>query len=460
MMNDKFYRITALDLAAKFRYKDITVSEAVLNYIDTIEKNNKQNNNFITITKDKALNRAKEIQSCIDNKEPLTLLSGVCVGLSDNIVTKDITTSCASKMLENYKPVFNATIVEKLESADLIIIGKTNMDEFALGKTSDSETSSATAAPAAIANGEVPLALGTDIGGNLRQACSSNGITCIKPTYGSVSRYGVIASASSLEQVSVMGKSIEDCAVLLSIISGPDNKDSTCIIKKPFEFNKSNIDLSGLKIGLPKNYFAITDDDVKESVLAAAKVFVTAGASLEEFEMPLMEYAVPVHRIISSAELSSNLSKFDGLKFGYRSEEAKTLSQTYKLSRSQGFGYNVKKTIMLGSYVLSSGNYDIWYKKALRARTLIKDAYNKLFEKFDIILSPVKPSVTKNFNADIFTAAVNLAGLPAFVLPCCSNKQDSPIGFQMIGKAFTEDKLLYTARVYQFHTDYHKGRRS
>jgi aspartyl-tRNA(Asn)/glutamyl-tRNA(Gln) amidotransferase subunit A len=336
------------------------------------------------------------------------------------------------------------------------------MDEFALGGTGSfgairnpwNDSFSCDGAAAAVAAGEVPVAIGTDTGGCIRQSSSFCGITGIKPTYGSVSRFGITACGSSLEQAGPMGLDIEDCAALLSIISGSDEKDGTCIIDNPFDFNSGN-DVKNLKIGLQKNLTNETDGDIKNAVFAAAKEFENAGANMEEFDMPLMDCFIPIHNIIEAAEVSSNLAKYDGLKYGYRSPNAKTLSDVYRMSRSEGFGQEVKRKIMLGSFVLSSGNYDIYFKKALQARTLVRDVYNKLFERFDFILSPAAACWSGEDLNNIYTASANLAGLPAIVLPCGLDRQGLPVGFQLIGNAFSEKKLIETARIYQKRTDFH-----
>jgi aspartyl-tRNA(Asn)/glutamyl-tRNA(Gln) amidotransferase subunit A len=483
------FKMTALELSAAIKEKKLSAAEVTEKYIDIIEKNDKQFNAFIKVDKDRAIRRAREIQSLIDKGEALSPLAGVPVSLNDNITVKDLETTCASKMLENYKPVFSASVVEKLESAGMIVIGKNNMDEFALGGSSETGIFGAVRNPwdvsrvaggssggcaAAIAAGEIPFALGTDTGGSIRQPCSFCGITGIKPTYGSVSRFGIAACASSLDQAGPMGQNIEDCAALLSVISGPDEKDNMCIIKKPFDFNETCTDIKGIRIGVPRNYFDGTmtvnpDDDVKTEFFAAAKEFEEAGVIIEEFEMPLMDYMIPVYNIIGSAEVSSNFAKYDGLKYGYRSPNAKTLSEVYRLSRSEAFGLEVKRKIMLGSFVLSSGQYDTYYKKAMAVRLQIKEAYNKLFKRFDMILSPVTAAAAfklganiddpvKMYMGDIYNVSVNLAGLPAAALPCGFDKQGLPIGFQLIGDAFSEKKLIDAARVYQKKTDHHTRR--
>jgi aspartyl-tRNA(Asn)/glutamyl-tRNA(Gln) amidotransferase subunit A len=492
---------TALELSAAIKAKKISVPDVISAYIEKIEKDDKKYNAFISVAKESALKRAKEVQSQLDSGDSLSRLAGVPIALNDNISVKDIGMTCASKMLGNYKPVFNAALVDRLERAGLIIIGKLNMNEFGLGSSGGTQepsgaygaacnpwdaerTAGSSSNAAAITAGEIPLAIGIDTGGGLRQSCSFCGVTGIKPTYGSVSRFGIAACASSLDQAGTLGRDIEDNAALLSLISGPggmnssgiysrgNNSDSTCIIEKPFDFGEQvsgdHIDkIKNVKIGLPKNYLSgDLNEDVKNAVINAAKEFEKTGAVIEEFEMPLTEYIIPTYLIISSAEVSSNLAKYDGLKYGYRSPDAKTLSEAYRFSRNEGFGLEVKRRIMLGSFVLSSKHYETFYKKALQIRTLIREAYNKLFEQFDIILSPVSPAPAyklgehsadpvKMYMEDFYTASVNLAGLPAVALPCGFDRNGLPIGFQLIGKAFSENKLVNTARIYQGQTSYH-----
>jgi aspartyl-tRNA(Asn)/glutamyl-tRNA(Gln) amidotransferase subunit A len=475
---------SALELAAAIKAKKFSVPEVVSAYIDSIEKNDRNLNAFLALSKESALSRAKEVQAQIDKGEALSPLAGVPIALKDNISTTGIATTCASKMLEGYTPVFNAAVVEKLEQAGMILIGKTNLDEYAMGGSSETGASGAVHNPwdiarvaggssggsaVAVAAREIPAALGSDTGGSIRQPCAFCGVTGIKPTYGAVSRYGLIAYASSLDQIGPIGQNIEDCAALLEIISGPDTRDSTCVIEKPFDFGAKggNGRLDGVRIGLPRNYFSSgIDDDVKSAVLNTAKEFEAAGAKVEEFEMPLMDYLIPTYYIIACAEASSNLSRYDGLKYGYRSAKANTLSDVYRLSRSEGFGMEIKRRIMLGSFVLSSGYYDAYYKKALQVRALIKDAYNKLFTQYDMILSPVAPTTAyklgenvgdpiKMYMGDIYTVSINLAGLPAVALPCGFDAAGLPVGFQLIGDAFSENKLIAAARAFQGRTPYH-----
>ena len=478
------FNMSALELSASIKEKQLSVAEAAGAYIARIEKMNGKYNTFLALSKDAALSHAEKIQARINAGESLSPLAGIPIALKDNISTLGIATTCASKMLDGYTPVYNATVVDRLEQAGMIVIGKLNMDEFAMGGSSETGAfgpvrnpwdssrvsgGSSGGSAAAVAAGEIPLTLGSDTGGSIRQPCVFCGVTGIKPTYGSVSRYGLIAYASSLDQIGPIGRNIDDCAALLSIISGPDSKDSTCVIEKPFELrNQHSERLDGVRIGLPRNYFGGgIDDDVKQSVLAAAKELETAGAQIEEFDMPLLDHIIHAYYIIACAEASSNLSRYDGLKYGYRSEKASTLSEVYRLSRSEGFGLEVKRRIMLGSFVLSSGYYDAYYKKALQVRALVKNAYDQLFERFDMILSPVTPTTAykigenindpmKMYMGDIYTVSVNLAGLPAAALPCGFDRKGLPVGFQLIGNAFSEEKLINAARIYQQNTDYHE----
>jgi len=475
--------MSALELSAAIKDKKIGVIEAVNAYISRIESNDGGINAFHTVSKEYALVRAAAVQAQIDAGEPLSPLAGVPIALKDNISTKGIETACSSKILEGYTPVFNATVADKLEQAGMIVLGKLNMDEFAMGGSSETGAfgqvhnpwdisrvpgGSSGGSAAAVAGRETPMALGSDTGGSIRQPCAFCGVTGIKPTYGAVSRFGLLAYASSLDQIGPIGRNIDDCAALLSAISGPDERDSTCVIKQPFDFSAAaNGRMDGIKIGLPRNYYGDgIDEDIKRAVLAAAEELKAAGAQIEEFDMPMMDYMVPAYYIIACAEASSNLSRYDGLKYGYRSAEAKTLSEVYRLSRSEAFGIEVKRRIMLGSFVLSSGYYDAYYKKALQVRAMLKDAYAGLFGRFDMILSPVTPtsaykigenvdSPMKMYMGDIYTVSVNLAGLPAVALPCGFDKGGLPIGFQLIGDTFSENKLVEAARVYQQRTCYH-----
>ncbi|MCL2057746.1 MAG: aspartyl/glutamyl-tRNA amidotransferase subunit A [Oscillospiraceae bacterium] len=501
--------MSALEISALIKSRRLGVAEVVGGFLDAIEKNGNWHNAFLSITRDAALARAREVQARIDADEALSPLAGAPIALKDNISTSDTWTTCASKMLEGYAPVYNATVVDRLERAGMVVIGKLNMDEFAMGGSSETGAAGPVRNPwdpgrvaggssggsaAAVAGREIPIALGTDTGGSIRQPCAFCGVTGIKPTYGSVSRYGLIAYASSLDQIGPIGRDIDDCAALLAVISGPDDMDGTCVIDKPFRFgthipgcfdahgagwcmagssaagsNEADGRLPGVSIGLPRNYFSGgIDEDIKRSVLAAAKEFEASGAHVEEFDMPLVDYMIPAYYIIACAEASSNLSRYDGLKYGHRSQASETLEQVYRLSRSEGFGMEVKRRIMLGSFVLSSGYYDAYYKKALQARALIKDAYSRLFGRFDMILSPVAPTTAyrlgenmddpmKMYLGDVYTVSANLAGLPAVALPCGLDSRGLPIGLQLMGDAFSEGQLVRAAQVYQRRTNHHKA---
>ena len=462
-------KYSALELAEKIKGGEMSVLDAAEMYVPLAKEN--KHNAFLAVADISA--RVEDVQKRIDSGETLSPLAGVPIAVKDNISTVGIETSCSSKMLKGYTPVYNATVIDRLEQAGMIVIGKLNMDEFAMGGSSETGNAGAVKNPwditrvaggssggsaAAVAGGEIPLALGSDTGGSIRQPCAFCGVTGIKPTYGAVSRYGLIAYASSLDQIGIIGRDIEDCAALFEIISGYDEKDST---SAPFEFTCTNETKTPLKIGIPRNYFETgIDEDVKQSVLAAAREFEAAGAIIEDFTMPLTEYMVPAYYIIACAEASSNLSRYDGLKFGYRCENADSLAEVYRMSRSEGFGLEVKRRIMLGSFVLSSGYYDAYYKKALQTRALIKKAYNTLFKRYDMILSPVAPTAAykigenidepmKMYMGDIYTVSVNLAGLPAVALPCGFNTEGLPLGFQLIGDSFSENKLINAAMLYQ-----------
>ena len=479
--------MNALELSRAIKDKKINVTEAVEAYLDSIEKKDGEFNSFITVTKEYALERAAMVQARLDKGEDISPLAGVPIAVKDNISTEGILTTCASKMLEDYVPVFNATVVDKLEQAGMIILGKTNMDELAMGGTGETgafgtirnpwDTSrtaggSSGGSAAAVAGGIAPLALGTDTGGSVRQPCAFNGLTGIKPTYGSVSRHGLFAYGSSLDQIGVMGLDIDDCAALLSVISGPCEKDSTCVIEKSFEFVPSQSNkMDGVKIGLPRNFFddVMIDTDVKQAILAAAKEFEAAGAQVEEFDMPLIDYIVPMYFSIAYAEASSNSARFDGLKYGHRSKGATSLSDVYNMTRNEGFGFEVKKRLLTGSMVLSADFYEEYYSKALKARRLLKDAYNQLFEKYDMILSPISPmtpfklgestnNVSRLYTGSLYVVPVNLAGLPVVALPCGFGENKMPIAFQLIGNAFTDPELIKAAQIYQNRTTHHTKR--
>ena len=474
--------LTAVELGKKIKAKEVTVVEAVQEALDAVEKKEKDVNSFVTVMRKEALEKAKEVQEKIDNGELTGPLAGVPVAIKDNMCTKGTLTTCSSKILRNFVPTYTAQAVANLEEAGAVIIGKTNMDEFAMGSTTETSAFGPTKNPwntehvpggssggscAAVAAEECSYALGSDTGGSIRQPSSFCGVTGIKPTYGTVSRYGLIAYGSSLDQIGPVAKDVTDCATILEVIASHDAKDSTSVEREDYDFTSALVDdVKGIKIGIPKDYFGEgLDPEVKEAVLAAAKVLEQKGAIVEEFDLSLVEYAIPAYYTIACAEASSNLERFDGVKYGYRAKEYQGLHNMYKKSRSEGFGAEVKRRIMLGYFVLSSGYFDAYYLKALRTKALIKKAFDKAFEKYDIILGPAAPTTApklgeslsdplKMYLGDIYTISVNLAGLPGISLPCGTDSKGLPIGLQLIGDCFAEKKLIRTAYAYEQTREY------
>ena len=474
--------LTAVELGKKIKAKEVTVVEAVQEALDAVEKKEKDVNSFVTVMRKEALEKAKEVQEKIDNGELTGPLAGVPVAIKDNMCTKGTLTTCSSKILRNFVPTYTAQAVANLEEAGAVIIGKTNMDEFAMGSTTETSAFGPTKNPwntehvpggssggscAAVAAEECSYALGSDTGGSIRQPSSFCGVTGIKPTYGTVSRYGLIAYGSALDQIGPVAKDVTDCATILEVIASHDTKDSTSVEREDYDFTSALVDdVKGIKIGIPKDYFGEgLDPEVKEAVLAAAKVLEQKGAIVEEFDLSLVEYAIPAYYTIACAEASSNLERFDGVKYGYRAKEYQGLHNMYKKSRSEGFGAEVNRRIMLGSFVLSSGYFDAYYLKALRTKALIKKAFDKAFEKYDIILGPAAPTTApklgeslsdplKMYLGDIYTISVNLAGLPGISLPCGTDSKGLPIGLQLIGDCFAEKKLIRTAYAYEQTREY------
>ena len=474
--------LTAVELGKKIKAKEVTVVEAVQEALDAVEKKEKDVNSFVTVMRKEALEKAKEVQEKIDNGELTGPLAGVPVAIKDNMCTKGTLTTCSSKILRNFVPTYTAQAVANLEEAGAVIIGKTNMDEFAMGSTTETSAFGPTKNPwntehvpggssggscAAVAAEECSYALGSDTGGSIRQPSSFCGVTGIKPTYGTVSRYGLIAYGSSLDQIGPVAKDVTDCATILEVIASHDTKDSTSVEREDYDFTSALVDdVKDIKIGIPKDYFGEgLDPEVKEAVLAAAKVLEQKGAIVEEFDLSLVEYAIPAYYTIACAEASSNLERFDGVKYGYRAKEYQGLHNMYKKSRSEGFGAEVKRRIMLGSFVLSSGYFDAYYLKALRTKALIKKAFDKAFEKYDIILGPAAPTTApklgeslsdplKMYLGDIYTISVNLAGLPGISLPCGTDSKGLPIGLQLISDCFAEKKLIRTAYAYEQTREY------
>ncbi len=464
---------TAVELGKKIAAKEVSSVEATTCALDRMEKLEQDIRGFVTVDREGALKRAAEVQAKIDAGELAGPLAGVPVAIKDNMCIAGGLTTCSSKILSNFKPTYTATAVQALLDAGAVVVGKTNMDEFAMGSTSETSFYGPTKNPwdltrvpggssggsaAAVAAEEVPYALGSDTGGSIRQPAAYCGVTGIKPTYGRVSRYGLIAYGSSLDQIGPLAKDVTDCATVLEIISKHDAKDSTSVDRKDTDFTSAlTDDVKGLKVGIPRDYFGEgLDPEVKDAVMAAAKALEAKGAILEEFDLSLVEYAIPAYYIIASAEASSNLERFDGVKYGYRTEEFRDLHNMYKKTRSEGFGPEVKRRIMLGSFVLSSGYFDAYYMKALRTKALIKQAFDRAFEKYDVILGPVAPTTApklgeslsdplKMYLGDIYTVSVNLSGLPGISIPCGIDGQGLPIGMQLLGKEFDEKTILRAA---------------
>ncbi len=470
--------LTAVELGRKIRAKEVSVQEAAQASLESIDAKEDRLHSFITrIDRKKVLARADEVQKKIDAGELTGPLAGVPVAIKDNMNTKGVLTSAASHILDNFVPRFSATAVERLEQAGAVVVGKTNMDEFAMGSTTETSYFGPTANPfdtarvpggssggsaAAVSGAEVPYALGSDTGGSIRQPCAYCGATGIKPTYGTVSRYGLIAYGSSLDQIGPIAKDVSDCAAILETIAAPDEKDSTSVARDSYAFTKSLTQgVKGLKIGIPRDYFGDgLDPEVRQKVLAAADVLKSEGAIVEEFDLSLVQYAIPAYYLIACAEASSNLERFDGVKYGYRTKDYEELHQMYKKTRSEGFGPEVRRRIMLGSFVLSSGYYDAYYLKALRTKALIKAAFDKAFARYDVILGPVAPTTAPKMNSslsdplkmylsDVYTVSVNLCCLPGLSLPCGLASDGMPVGLQLIGDCFREDNLFRAAYAYE-----------
>lgn len=471
--------MTATQLAAAIREGKTTAAEATEAVLSQIEKEDKNYNCYVTVDADGALAQAKKVQARIEAGELTGPLAGVPVAVKDNICTEGLLTTCSSKILYNFVPTYTAEAVLNLQKAGAVILGKTNMDEFAMGSTTETSAYGPTKNPrntehvpggssggsaAAVAAGECIYAIGSDTGGSIRQPASYCGVVGMKPTYGTVSRYGLIAYGSSLDQIGPLTKDVTDCAAVLEALASHDPKDSTSVSREDTDFTAAlTEDVKGLRIGIPNDYLGEgLDDEVRAAVLRAADVLESKGAVVERFDLSLVEYAIPAYYTIAAAEASSNLERFDGIKYGYRTEEYAGLHNMYKKSRSEGFGEEVKRRIMLGSFVLSSGYYDAYYLKALKVKALIKKAFDAAFAKYDLILGPVAPTTAPKLGesladpiqmylGDIYTIAVNLAGLPGISVPCGQDSKGLPIGLQLIGDCFQEKKLLRAAYTYEQH---------
>lgn len=461
--------LTVHELVEKIKNKELTVTEINKAYIDRINEKEKDVQAFITLLTEEALKEAESIEK----KENLSELAGIPIGIKDNICTKNIKTTCASKMLENFVSPYDATVVEKLESKGLITLGKLNLDEFAMGGSTEYSAFKVTKNPwnlktvpggssggsaAAVAANLVPWALGSDTGGSIRQPASFCGVVGLKPTYGLVSRYGLVAFASSLDQIGPITKDVKDAAILLNVIAGHDEKDTTSEKINDKDYTKClKNDVKGLKIGIPKEYFSDgINVEVKAKLEETIEKYRQLGAEVEEFSLSIADYALATYYIIACAEASSNLGRFDGIRYGYRTKNFSNLKDIYKNSRSEAFGSEVKRRIILGTYVLSSGYYDAYYKKAQQVRTLVQKEFNDAFKKYDILLTPTAPTVAfeigaksnnplEMYLADICTVPVNIAGLPAISVPVGVDNNGMPIGMQLIGNKFEEEKILNAA---------------
>ncbi|AKS37241.1 glutamyl-tRNA amidotransferase [Anoxybacillus gonensis] len=475
------YRVS--ELHNLLHKKEISVSDLVDESFKRIHEVEEKVQAFLTLNEEQARAKAKELDEKLATEKEFGLLFGMPIGIKDNIVTKGLRTTCASKILYNFDPIYDATVVERLHQADAVTIGKLNMDEFAMGSSTENSGFQLTRNPwdlervpggssggsaAAVAAGEVPFALGSDTGGSIRQPAAFCGVVGLKPTYGRVSRYGLVAFASSLDQIGPITRTVEDNAYVLQVISGLDPMDSTSAnVEVPDYVSALTGDIQGLKIAVPKEYVGEgVSEEVRQSVFQALKVLESLGATWEEVSLPHSKYALATYYLLASSEASANLARFDGVRYGYRTDNAKNLMEMYKQTRSEGFGNEVKRRIMLGTFALSSGYYDAYYKKAQKVRTLIKQDFENIFAKYDVIIGPTTPTpafkigektndpLTMYAN-DILTIPVNLAGVPGISVPC-GFVNGLPVGLQIIGKHFDESTIYRVAHAFEQATDYHK----
>ena len=471
--------LTVHELQEKLKSKELTIKDITKAYTDRIAEKEKDVQAFVTVLAEDATKRVEEMQEKINKGEVKGDFTGIPIGIKDNICTKGVKTTCSSKMLENFVSPYDATVMEKINNENMINLGKLNMDEFAMGGSTEYSYFYPTKNPwnlnkvpggssggsaAAVAANMVPWALGSDTGGSIREPASFCGVVGLKPTYGLVSRYGLVAFASSLDQIGPITKDVRDAAMLLNIIAGYDKKDTTSVDREEKDYTACLTgDVKGLKIGVPKEFYAEgINEEVKAKLYEAIDRYKKLGAEIEEFSLDIAKYSLASYYIIACAEASSNLGRFDGIRYTYRTGEFKNLKELYKKSRSEGFGPEVKRRIILGTYVLSSGYYDAYYKKAQQVRTLVMSEFNKAFEKYDVILAPTSPTVafdigSKSNNplemylADICTVSVNIAGLPGISVPCGVDKEGMPVGMQLIGNKFCEETILNAA--YTFEQD-------
>ena len=474
--------LTVHELQEKLKNKELTVTEITKAYVDRINEKEKDVQAFITLTTDDAIKQSKEIEDKINKKEISGDLAGIPIGIKDNICKKGVKTTAASKMLENFVSPYNATVMEKINNENLITLGKTNMDEFAMGSSTETSYFKKTKNPwdlnrvpggssggsaAAVASNMVPWALGSDTGGSIRQPAGFCGVVGLKPTYGLVSRFGLIAFASSLDQIGTFTKDIKDTAILLNVISGHDEKDSTSATVEGKDYTKClKNDVKGLKIAVPKEFFGEgINEEVKDALEKAIEKYKELGAKVEEVSLDIANYALAAYYIIACAEASSNLGRFDGIRYGYRTPNYTNLKDIYVNSRSEGFGDEVKRRIILGTYVLSSGYYDAYYKKAQKVRTLVKNKFDEIFKNYDVILTPTSPTTAfkigeksenpmEMYLSDICTVSINIAGIPAISIPCGLDKKGLPIGMQLIGKHFDEETILNAGYTYEQATKF------
>ena len=482
----ELYEYTVHELVEKLEKGEITSEQITKSYFDRIKEKDNKVKAYVSTLEESAMKKAKEIDEARKAGKPVSKFAGIPIGIKDNMCIEGTKTTCSSKMLENFVAPYNATVIEKLNKEDLVYLGKLNMDEFAMGSSTEHSAFFPTHNPwdldrvpggssggsaAAVASQMAPWALGSDTGGSIRQPASLCGVVGLKPTYGLVSRYGLVAFASSLDQIGPITKDVTDSALLLNLISGHDEKDSTSMEMEKKDYTLSLVnDVKGMKIGLPKEYIGEgINAEVKQAILDVAKKYEELGATVEECSLDVGKYATAVYYIVACAEASSNLGRFDGIRYGYRTKNFDNLKDIYRNSRSEGFGPEVKRRIILGTYVLSSGYYDAYYKKAQKVRTVIKNAYDELFKKYDLLLTPTSPTTAFKLNektsnplemylADICTVPVNIAGLPGMSVPCGLDSKGLPIGFLLIGKSFDEETIFRAAYTYEQNSNFRENK--
>ena len=484
----ELYELTAHELMDKLAKAEVTSEEITKSYFDRIREKDGEVKAYVSIMEEEALSKARSVDEARKAGKSVSKYAGIPIGIKDNMCITGTKTTCSSKMLENFVAPYNATVIENLNKEDMVYLGKTNLDEFAMGSSTENSAFFNTRNPwdldrvpggssggsvAAVAADLAPWTLGSDTGGSIRQPSSLCGVVGFKPTYGLVSRYGLVAFASSLDQIGPITKDVTDSALLLNLLAGHDEKDSTSMNVEKKDYTKALInDVKGMKIGLPKEYIGEgINEEVKQAILAVAKKYEELGATVEECSFDVGKYATSVYYVIADAEASSNLGRFDGIRYGFRSEKYDNLKDIYKNSRSEGFGPEVKRRIILGTYVLSSGYYDAYYKKAQKVRTAIRDEYDKLFSKYDLLLTPTSPTTAfkigeksnnplEMYLSDICTVPVNIGGLPGMSIPCSLDSNGMPIGFQLIAKPFNEETIFRAAYTYEQNTNFRENKPS